>query len=83
MQRAGLAVLRFNFRSVGLSQGEHDGHGAEEGDVTAVIDWLAQEFPGKPIWGGGYSFGARTISSLARNEERLQRIILIAYLDIV
>lgn len=39
---AGLAVLRFNFRSVGASEGEHDGQGAEDGDLSAALDfWLA------------------------------------------
>src|SRR5271170_3989845 len=36
----GLPVLRFNFRGVGLSEGEHDdGHG-EQNDVRAAVEWL-------------------------------------------
>jgi hypothetical protein len=54
----GWPVLRFNFRGVGLSQGEHDGR-AEVRDVTTALDWLAAKF-GKPIVAAGFSFGAAT-----------------------
>jgi alpha/beta superfamily hydrolase len=54
----GLPVLRFNFRGVGLSQGEHDhGHG-EQDDVRAALDWLDAEFH-RPILFAGFSFGAQ------------------------
>ena len=54
----GLPVLRFNFRGVGLSQGEHDhGHGEQE-DVRAALDWLDAEFH-RPILFAGFSFGAQ------------------------
>jgi hypothetical protein len=58
LSRAGLPVLRFNFRGVGLSEGRHDtGHG-EQDDVRAVLDYLAGRFPAAPILVAGYSFGA-------------------------
>jgi hypothetical protein len=54
----GLPVLRFNFRGVGLSQGNHDhGHGEQE-DVRAAFDWLDAEFH-RPILLAGFSFGAQ------------------------
>jgi uncharacterized protein len=52
----GWPVLRFNFRSVGLSQGTHDGE-AEAGDVLAAIDWLENEYK-LPLVIAGFSFGA-------------------------
>ena len=53
----GLPVLRFNFRGVGMSEGEHDhGHG-EQGDVRAALNWLEQKF-GRPILFAGFSFGS-------------------------
>jgi alpha/beta superfamily hydrolase len=52
----GWPVLRYNFRGVGLSEGEFDGE-AETGDVLAALDWLANEFH-LPIVVAGYSFGA-------------------------
>ena len=42
LRAAGLVTLRFNFRSVEGSQGEHDGEGGEEGDVLAALDLLEQ-----------------------------------------
>jgi uncharacterized protein len=58
MQRAGLPVLRFNFRGVGLSQGTHDGGRGEQDDVRAALDFLAARFPGTPLLAAGFSFGA-------------------------
>lgn len=78
LQHAGLAVLRFNFRSAGASEGVHDGKGAEEGDVRAALDHLEREFPGLDLWAGGFSFGSRTVGSLARSEPRIRRVALIA-----
>ncbi len=78
LQHAGLAVLRFNFRSAGASEGVHDGKGAEEGDVRAALDHLEREFPGLELWAGGFSFGSRTVGSLARSEPRIRRVALIA-----
>jgi len=53
----GLPVLRFNFRSVGLSEGVYDdGHG-EQNDVRAALGWLEHNFR-KPILFAGFSFGS-------------------------
>jgi alpha/beta superfamily hydrolase len=53
----GLPVLRFNFRGVGASEGEHDsGHG-EQDDVRTALDWLTTEFA-EPILFTGFSFGS-------------------------
>ena len=46
LQVAGLAVLRFNFRGVGGSEGEHHGQGGEAEDLGAALDWLERELPG-------------------------------------
>jgi uncharacterized protein len=54
----GLPVVRFNFRGVGLSEGTHDKGIGEERDVTAIIDFLAAEFPGVPQLVAGFSFGS-------------------------
>ncbi|MGB2641560.1 MAG: alpha/beta family hydrolase [Candidatus Acidiferrum sp.] len=53
----GLAVLRFNFRGTGLSEGAHDRGEGERGDVRAALDFLAGEFPGVPLLAAGFSFG--------------------------
>lgn len=78
LQRAGFAVLRFDFRGVEGSEGSHDGRGGEDEDARAAVDWLAARFPGLAIWGAGFSFGARTMMALAPKEPRLARILLVA-----
>jgi len=55
-------VLRFNFRGVGLSEGAHDkGHGEQE-TSAAAIDYMAKEYPGRPILVAGFSFGVGGIA---------------------
>jgi alpha/beta superfamily hydrolase len=78
LQEAGACVLRFNFRGVGLSEGEHDGQGGEEDDLAAALDWLEGRYPGLPRWAGGFSFGARTAAGLAARVQRLDRLVLVA-----
>ena len=81
LQAGGLAVLRFNFRGVGASSGEHDGSigaGGEEDDLAAALDYLSERFPQAELWAGGFSFGARTAAGLALREERIARLVLIA-----
>lgn len=51
-------ALRFNFRGVGKSAGTFDNGDGELDDVLAAIDWLRTEFPEKPLWIAGFSFGA-------------------------
>ncbi|MFZ0641046.1 MAG: alpha/beta fold hydrolase [Candidatus Acidiferrales bacterium] len=58
LHQEGAPVLRFNFRGAGLSEGKHDKGRGESGDVQAALDYLASEFPGKPILLAGFSFGA-------------------------
>jgi uncharacterized protein len=53
----GLPVLRFNFRGAGLSEGKHDRGEGERGDVRAVLDFLASEYPNVPLLVAGFSFG--------------------------
>lgn len=78
LRAAGLSTLRFDFRGVEGSEGVFDGQGAEEGDVSAALDWLGARLPGRPLWGAGYSFGARTLAHLALRDRRLERVVLLA-----
>jgi alpha/beta superfamily hydrolase len=58
LPRVGVAVLRFDFRGVGRSEGTH-GDGIDERlDVVAAIDVMAQLLPDLPLLLIGYSFGA-------------------------
>ncbi|TMA59648.1 MAG: alpha/beta hydrolase [Deltaproteobacteria bacterium] len=58
LQRAGVATLRFNFRGVGQSGGEHGGGEAEIEDVKAAVTYLLSRQAVKTVAVAGYSFGA-------------------------
>ncbi len=53
----GLPVLRFNFRSVGLSEGAHDEGFGEQDDVKAALNWMEDNL-NRPILFAGFSFGS-------------------------
>ena len=44
-QARGFAVLRFNFRGVGRSQGEYDNGEGELSDAATAMDWLQAQNP--------------------------------------
>ncbi len=55
----GFAVLRFNFRGVGRSQGVYDQGIGELSDAAAALDWVQSFNANAPFcWVAGYSFGA-------------------------
>lgn len=56
-QMKGFATLRFNFRGVGESKGQHDNGVGEQVDVLAALCFLAQS-GFHPVYLAGYSFGA-------------------------
>jgi len=57
--RKGFAILRFNFRGVGRSQGEYDHGQGELADAATALDYLQQLNPNAPFaWVAGFSFGA-------------------------
>ncbi len=64
LRRAGIVVLRFNFRGVGLSQGEHGHLEGEIEDARAALAWLRQRYAELPFALAGFSFGARVITRL-------------------
>lgn len=58
-QSLGFSVLRFNFRSVGRSQGNFEDGVGELSDATVALDWLQAMNPdARQCWIAGYSFGA-------------------------
>jgi alpha/beta superfamily hydrolase len=64
LRSAGAAVLRFNFRGVGRSEGSH-AHGAGEiEDARAALAWLGSRYPGLPVTLAGFSFGSRVVTRL-------------------
>ena len=75
LHEAGMPVLRFNFRGAGRSEGVHDGGRGEQGDVRAALDYLAQEFPAKPILLAGFSFGAGVGLRVGCDDAHVTRLI--------
>ncbi|MEM6832758.1 MAG: alpha/beta hydrolase [Pseudomonadota bacterium] len=57
--RRGFAVLRFNFRGVGRSEGSFDNGTGELSDAASALDWM-QTFNqnASSCWVAGFSFGA-------------------------
>jgi hypothetical protein len=53
----GLPVLRFNFRGVGLSEGEFDHGRGELDDARAALEWLDRTLH-LPVVLAGFSFGS-------------------------
>lgn len=75
----GAAVLRFNFRGVGRSEGEHDRGRGERDDLRVALDALSQRFPEQPTWLAGYSFGAAAALRLLEDDPpSLEGILAIA-----
>jgi len=69
LRRAGLVVLRFNFRGVGASQGEHAHQIGEIEDARAALAWLRGRYPEIPFALAGFSFGSRVIAQLGCSVE--------------
>jgi alpha/beta superfamily hydrolase len=72
---AGFAVLRFNFRGTGLSQGEHDEGRGEQEDLRAAMNFIEQKFPDAELWLAGFSFGSMVMLRAAACDERVRAIV--------
>ena len=75
LHQRGAAVLRFNFRGAGQSEGVHDGGIGEQGDVRAAVEYLAEQFPGRPILLAGFSFGSWVGLRVGCEDDRVTRLI--------
>lgn len=62
----GLATVRFNFRGVGLSQGEYDAGNGESDDLLAILTWLKESRSESNTWLAGFSFGAYVAARVAK-----------------
>jgi len=71
----GAAVLRFNFRGAGQSEGVRDSGIGEQRDVEAALDYLTSQFPGKPILLAGFSFGSWVGLRVGCADDRVTRLI--------
>jgi uncharacterized protein len=75
--QAGWTALRFNFRGVGASEGDHDEGRGELDDMLALI---AAEAPEGPLALAGFSFGSFVASRAAQAlwpSRRIEKIVLV------
>jgi alpha/beta superfamily hydrolase len=75
IRNAGSAVIRFNFRGAGKSEGEHDHGKGEQDDVRAVIAYAQERYPALPIIGAGFSFGSNVAIRVACQDGIFERFI--------
>ena len=71
----GCAVLRFNFRGVGRSEGAFADGDGEADDFRAAVAFLAGRHPGLDLWAGGFSFGAWIASRAASVDPRISTYV--------
>jgi alpha/beta superfamily hydrolase len=76
--RLGCAVLRFNFRGVGVSDGEYSGGEGELADYRAGLDFMAARFPRVPLWAAGVSFGSWVAMTVGADDARVMTLVGIA-----
>ncbi len=74
-QMSGFAVLRFNFRGAGKSQGEHANGVGEEDDLRAAIRFVLERYPAVELWLAGFSFGAAVMLRAACEDSRTHALV--------
>jgi alpha/beta superfamily hydrolase len=75
LTRIGCAVLRFNFRGVGASEGTFDRGEGEKEDFAAALDYVSARYPGTPVWAAGFSFGAWVALEVGATDDRVSVLI--------
>jgi uncharacterized protein len=76
--RAGCAVLRFNFRGVGRSDGEFDEGRGEQDDFRAAVDFMAARYPDVELWAAGASFGSHVALTVGAADDRVCALVAVA-----
>jgi hypothetical protein len=75
----GFAVLRFNFRGVGRSQGVFDHGSGELSDAASALDWAQAMNPeARNCWVAGVSFGAWIGMQLLMRRPEIEGFISVA-----
>ena len=79
LQAHGVAVLRFNFRGVGRSEGVHDHGQGEQDDVRAALGEMERRFPSLPLVLGGFSFGSVMALRVGGADPRLRAVFALGF----
>ncbi len=72
------AVLRFNFRGIGGSEGESSTGELETEDAAGALDLMRERLPGLPLAIAGWSFGGAVAVRVAEHDEALVACAAIA-----
>ncbi len=80
MWKKGWATLRFNFRGVGESEGEHGGGAGEAEDAAAAVAFISSQPGVQPNDAvlAGYSFGSVAAMTAAPKIKNLGGLVLVA-----
>lgn len=76
LRTVGAVTLRFNFRGVNLSQGEHDDGVGEVDDARAALAVLRARYPHLPVTVSGFSFGSRVAVQVF---DGARRVVLVGF----
>jgi uncharacterized protein len=76
--RIGCAVLRFNFRGAGASEGAFDDGPGELADFGAALDYAVARYPGVEVWTAGMSFGSWVALTVGAEDDRVAAMLGIA-----
>ena len=74
----GCAVLRFNFRGVGGSEGTWDEGPGELADYRAALDAMVLQYPHTELWAAGFSFGSYVALTVGATDDRVRLLLGIA-----
>ncbi len=74
---AGLTTLRFNFRGVDDSTGEHNEIEGGKEDVADALAYMFDQYHGEDMTLAGFSFGSRTALEVGYADDRIARLISI------
>ena len=74
---ASVSCVRFNFRGVGRSSGQHDEGKGEVDDAAAALDFIQAQTPGVPLIASGFSFGSRAALALGLRDARVEKILAV------
>lgn len=72
----GITSLRFNFRGVGASEGEHDEARGEVDDLCVVSEWLLARYPQSQLLLAGFSFGSAIVAAASERMAVAQMILI-------
>lgn len=72
------AVLRFNFRGIGESEGEASTGAKEVADAEGAVLFMRRRFGDLPVAIAGWSFGAAVATRVASHDDHLAALVAIA-----